>query len=397
MKTLKYFKMKIILLSAVLLLGIASCNIKTEKGTEKTPLETEISGEMRPVRLTPQQIKSLNIETETLAKRAFHGIVEANGQLQVPPQNRASVTAVVGANVKSIRVFLGDKVKKGDLLATLSHPTLIQLQTDFLNSWNQMAYLEKEYARQKKLYAAQVGSGKTFQKVSADYFMLKSDLKNKAAQLRLLQMDPEKIKRGKIYEQVPVVSPIDGYVDQIDINMGQFVEPQKTMFTIINNDRIHADLMIFEKDVYKVKVGQKVHFSVASHPDEMLTATIFAVGKSFQQNPKAVHVHAAFKNRGNGLIPGMYISGRISTKDEYSYALPESAVITEGGKYYIFSVEKEKRGLRFTPVEVAIGQKEEGWVELKLLSPLQPGTLFAHNGAYYIISEMKKNETGEED
>ncbi len=399
MKTKKFLKMKTILIAAFLLFGMTACNVKTENKTGDNPSDTEAetTAGMRPVLLTTQQVKSLNIETETLGKRAFHGVVEANGQLQVPPQNQASVTAVMGANIKSIRVFLGDKVKKGDWLATLSHPALLQLQTDFLNAWNQMAYLEKEYVRQKKLYAAQVGSGKTFQKVSADYFMLKSELKNKAAQLRLLQMDPEKIKRGFIYEQVPVVSPIDGYVDQVDVNIGQYVEPQKTMFTIINNDRIHADLMIFEKDVYKITVGQKVHFSVASHPDEMLTATIFAVGKSFEQNPKAVPVHASFKNRSNGLIPGMYITGRISTKNEYAYALPESAVVTEGGKHYIFSAQKEKEGLRFTPVEVAIGQKEGGWVELKLLYPVKPETLFAHNGAYYIISEMKKSETGDED
>ncbi len=399
MKTKKFIIVKTIFLSVLVLLGLAACNSQPESNAEnnKAETETKTSGEMTPVLLTQQQFKTLDIEIDTMGKRDFHGVVEANGQLQVPPQNMASVTAIVGANVNSIRVFLGDKVKKGEVLATLSHPNLLQLQTNYLNSWNRMAYLKKEYQRQKKLYKAQVGSGKDFQKVSADFFTLKSDLKNLESQLRLLHLDPEKIKQGHLYEKVPVVSPIDGYVDRIDVNMGQYVEPQKTMFKIINNDRIHADLLIFEKDVYKVKKGQKVHFSVASHPDEMLTATIFAVGKSFEQNPKAVHVHASFKNRGNGLIPGMYITGRISTDNDYSYALPEGAVVKEGGKQYIFSAQKEKEGIRFTPVEVVIGQTEDGWDEIKLLSPLKPGTLFARNGAYYLISEMKKNETGDED
>jgi len=383
----------------LLIMGLAACNVQPKSDEENSKAETEAkaSGEMASVLLTQQQFKSLNIEADTMGKRDFHGVVEANGHLQVPPQNMASVTAIVGANVSSIKVFLGDKVKKGQVLATLSHPELLQLQTNFLNDWNRMKYMHKEFQRQKKLYQAQVGSGKDFQKVSADYFTLKGELKNQASQLRLLHLDPEKIKQGYLYEKVPVVSPIDGYVDKIDVNMGQYVEPQKTMFKVINNDRIHADLLIFEKDVYKVKIGQKVHFSVASHPDEMLTATIFAVGKSFEQNPKAVHVHASFKNRGNGLIPGMYITGRISTDNDFSYALPEGAVVKEGGKHYIFSVQKEKAGIRFTPVEVVIGQREDGWDEIKLLSPLKQGTLFAWDGAYYLISEMKKNETGEED
>jgi cobalt-zinc-cadmium efflux system membrane fusion protein len=400
MKTKKFINLKTILLSVILMTGLAACNVKPEtKAEEKTTekAEEKATEGLSPVLLTLQQVKALNIETDTLGKRDFHSIVEANGQLQVPPQNMASVTAIVGANISSIRVFLGDKVKKGEVLATLSHPDLLQLQTNYLDSWNRLAYLEKEYQRQKKLYKAQIGSGKTFQKVTADYFTLKSNLKSQAAQLRLLQMDPEKIKRGTIYEKVSVISPIDGYVDKINVNIGQFVEPQKQIFKIINNDRIHADLMIFEKDVYKVKVGQKVHFSVASHPDEMLTATIFAMGKSFEQNPKAVHVHASFKNRGNGLIPGMYITGRISTDNDYSYALPEAAVVKEGGKHYIFSVQKKNEGIRFTPVEVIIGQIEDGWDEIRLLSPLKQGTLFARNGAYYVLSEMKKDETGDDD
>ncbi|HDO06382.1 MAG TPA: efflux RND transporter periplasmic adaptor subunit [Bacteroidetes bacterium] len=398
MKTTKFINIKSIFLAVILMTSLAACNSQPESNAENSKAETETkaSGEMTPVLLTQQQFKTLDIEADTMGKRDFHGVVEANGHLQVSPQNMASVTAIVGANVSSIKVFFGDKVKKGQILATLSHPKLLQLQTNFLNDWNRMEYMSKEFQRQKKLYKAQVGSGKDFQKVSADYFTLKGDLKNLESQLRLLHLDPEKIKQGNLYEKVPVVSPINGYVDRIDVNMGQYVEPQKTMFKIINNDRIHADLLIFEKDVYKVKIGQKVHFSVASHPDEMLTATIFAVGKSFEQNPKAVHVHASFKNRGNGLIPGMYITGRISTDNDYSYALPEAAVVKEGGKHYIFSVQKEKEGIRFTPVEVVIGQTEDGWDEIKLLSPLKPGTLFARNGAYYLISEMKKNETGEE-
>lgn len=397
MKIIKFINVKSALLAVILMTGLAACNSHPESNAENSKEEAEVSGEMTPVILTKQQFRALNIDVDTIGKRDFHGVVEANGQLRVPPQNIASVTAIVGANVNSIRVFLGDKVKKGDLLATLSHPDLLQLQTNYLNSWNRMAYLSKEYQRQKKLYKAQVGSGKDFQKVSADYLTLKGKLKSLASQLRLLQINPEKIKLGNLYEKVPVMSPINGYVDGIDVNIGQYVEPQKTLFRIINNDRIHADLMIFEKDVYKVKKGQKVRFSVASHPNEILTATIFAVGKSFEQNPKAVHVHASFKNRGNGLIPGMYITGRISTDNDYSYALPEAAVVKENGKYYIFSVQNKQERMLFTPVEVAIGQKEDGWNEIKPLSPFKTATRFALNGAYYLISEMKKSETGEED
>jgi cobalt-zinc-cadmium efflux system membrane fusion protein len=165
---------------------------------------------------------------------------------------------------------------------------------------------------------------------------------------------------------------------------------------VLNNEHIHADLMVYEKDVYKVKEGQKVAFTIESLSGEILSATIFAVGKSFEQNPKAVHVHAEIENKRGLLISGMYITGRISTGNDYVYALPEGAIVNEDGKSFVFLSEQVGDNWKFSPLEVVTGQQEDGSVEIKLLSPLKKGSLLAMNNAYYLLSEMKKSETGEE-
>ncbi|MBU3928631.1 MAG: efflux RND transporter periplasmic adaptor subunit, partial [Bacteroidetes bacterium] len=220
--------------------------------------------------------------------------------------------------------------------------------------------------------------------------------KNLAAQLKLLQLDPEKIKQGDIIEQVPVISPINGFIEKVNVKTGQYVEPQTQMFEILNNDHIHADLMVFEKDIYKVKEGQKVNFSIESQSGESMSAIIFAVGKSFEQNPKAVHVHAEIENKKGLLISGMYITGRIATGNDYVYALPESAIVNDEGKPIIFISERANGIWNFKPEEIITGQQDVGFVEIKLLSPLKKGSLVAMNNAYYLLSEMKKSETGEE-
>merc|ERR1712000_358069 len=147
------------------------------------------------------------------------------------------------------------------------------------------------------------------------------------------------IRQGEIYEQVPVVSPISGYIEKVEVQLGQFVDPQTVMFRIVNTDHIHADLMVFEKDVYKVKKGQKLTFTVESVPGTTLTAEIYSVGKQFEQNPKAVHVHAEIDNKEDFLIPGMYINGKIRTGEEAVPALPEEAIIEEEGNPYIFTAQ----------------------------------------------------------
>lgn len=351
---------------------------------------------MHEVHLSELKFKSLGMKVDTLPVRLLSGVVQANGQLQVPPQHEASVTAILGANVTSIKVLEGDPVRKGQVLAYIAHPDLVKIQSNYINAYNQLQFLEKEYERQKKLYEKKVGSGQKYQQVAADYRSRKGEVKGYEAQLKQLNLNIGKIKSGDVYENVPVISPINGYIEKVFVRTGQYVSPQTQMFLIVNNDHIHADLMVFEKDVFKVKKGQKVHVVVQSVPDTMLSAKIFAVGKKFEQNPKAVHVHAEIDDVRD-LIPGMYINGKIHTEGNSVRALPEDAIIEEEGKPYIFLAkqhnEEDETEWAFEPIEIRTGMIDGDWVEIKLLEPLPKGSKVALNNTYYLVSEMRKSQT----
>jgi cobalt-zinc-cadmium efflux system membrane fusion protein len=93
----------------------------------------------------------------------------------------------------------------------------------------------------------------------------------------------------------------------------------------------------------------------------------------------------------------MYLTGKIATSENKVTALPEEAIITENGEKYIFTAKKVKEGEKeeweLSPLKVVTGQEDDGWVEIKLLQPLQSGEKVVWNKAYYLISEMKKGET----
>ncbi|WP_339698433.1 efflux RND transporter periplasmic adaptor subunit [uncultured Roseivirga sp.] len=367
----------------------------TEKGQVQVEEELSVEGE---VHLSELKKNSIGIKVDVIPTRPLSGVVEANGQLEVPPQHEATVTAILGANVTAIKVIEGDKVKKGQTLATLAHPNLSRLQSDYVRAYHQLQFLQKEYERQKKLYDENVGSGKIFQQTQADYLSMKGEVKGFEAQLGQLSLNIAKVQNGDVYQNVPVVSPIDGYIEKVEVQIGQYVDPQKDMFMIVNNEHIHADLMVFEKDVHKVKKGQDISFTVESVPGVTLKAKIYSVGKQFEQNPKAVHVHAEIEKKNDFLIPGMYINGRIHTGEKAVLALPESAVIEEEGKSYIFTVtppneDNNEMEWGFKAVEIRTGLVDDGWVEIKLLEPLPEKTKVAWDNAYYLIAEMKKGST----
>jgi len=353
-------------------------------------------GSESEVLLTALQVQGMGLQTDVLKERNLGEYVEANGQLEVPPQNESSVTAIIGANVTSIKVIEGDKIDKGQVLAYLSHPDLIKVQTDYINTWSQMDYIEQDYNRQQKLYDENVSSGREFQKAKSEYLTKMGQLKGLESQLKMMGLNIKRIQDGHLYELVPVSSPIEGYVRSVDVKTGQFVQPQKEMFEIVNIEHIHADFMVFEKDIRKVKKGQKIEFKVATIEDKTLWATIHSVGKAFEQDPKAIHLHAEIENKEGLLIPGMYVRGRIMTTEEKVLTIPLEGLAEQDGKTFVFSVNQKfdngKATWVFTPIEVIVGLKSDDYIEVKLLAEYKQGQLFAQNNAYILMAELKKEE-----
>jgi len=345
------------------------------------------------VKLTQKQIDILGITIDQLSEQNLGGFIEVNGKLGVPPQNEAIVTSILGANINIIKAVEGDKVKKGQVLAYISHPSIITMQTNYLQTYNKLTFLEQDYKRQKKLYEANVGSGRDYQLAQSAYSSATGLTKGLASQLALLGISAQRVRNGTISQVAPIRSPINGFIEKVKIKTGQYVQPQTALFEVVNTDHIHADLMVFEKDISKVKNGQTVQFTIESIGSKELTAKIYSVGKSFEEGPKALHVHAEIENKDKNLIPGMYVNARIITKNTLMQALPEDAIFQEGEQYFVFTAEKEADGSwGFIPKEVLIKNTSNGFTAFDFVSPIEKGVLVAQSGAYYLMAELKKSE-----
>lgn len=389
-----------ILLTAFLVFAcLTSCKNSSEEETAHTEEhgdheEEGEHAEMEEAMLSQNQFEALEMRIDTLGQRNMAGFVEANGQLEVPPQNEASVTAVIGANVVDIKVIEGDEVRKGQILAYISHPDIIKIQTEFLTASNQLKFQEKEYSRQQKLYEAGVGSGETFQKAEAEVNNARGKTQGLRSQLQLLNLNPNSIINGTISKQVPIVSPIAGAIQEVNVKTGQFVQSQTPLFEIVNTEDVHADLMVFERDISQVRVGQQVKLTVESLGGMELDAEIISISKSFDRERKAVHVHAEINNKPENLIPGMYVRGRILVEESATIALPEDAVARDGNELYVFKAEREGKAWSFQPVKVTAGSSSDGWLAVNFLNEVSAGTQFAYNNAYYLMAEMQKGEGG---
>lgn len=348
------------------------------------------------VEITQQQAETIGLEMKPLEKRSLGNNVRVTGRLELFPQDRANISPFVGGNVRSVHVIEGDEVSKGEVLAYLEHPDIITMQQEFQEKNDELVFLEQDYERKKTLYDKGVSSGKEFQMAQSKFRSTTSSVNAMRAKLRLLGFNVDEIANGKIYQGVPVISPISGYVDEVLISLGDYVAPQSKMFAVSDNSKIHVDLKVYEKDIPKVKEGQKIFFSVASRPEELLTAEVHSIGKTFEEDPKALHVHAHIENPDRDLLPGMYVEGRIVQDEKSTLAVPEEAVIKEGEQSFIFVLEEnntqEEGKLRFKMVPVSVGVGDLGFVSINPLEEMAEGSKVVINGAYTLSSEMVKGE-----
>lgn len=411
--------------------AIASCNssgkqeveISDNTATNKKQITDKSEEEhSEGIELTAEQMKAVGIEIGKVELKNLSSVIKASGQLEVPPQNKADVTSIIGGVIKRIFVLEGNYVKKGQTVAMIENPEFIKLQQEYLSIKKGHTYTMQEFERQKELKENNAGTGKIYQQAESNLMAERARLTGLEAQMKQFGISPAAIANGNIVTQLPVRAPIGGVVGHININVGAYVDVTKSLMDIIDNSNIHCDLLVFEKDLFKVKVGQEVNFILTNQDNRQITGRVYGINQSFESENKAVIVHAVIKDGAKyKLIPGMYVSALIKVGNQNVTAVPVDAVVKSEGKEYIFIVDeehqepvrdkdqekKEEEGdkkeesksdenkLAFKMVEVITGVSELGYIQITFADKAPENARVVTKGAFYILSKTKGGEEEE--
>jgi cobalt-zinc-cadmium efflux system membrane fusion protein len=345
------------LISTCFLLTALSCSSPTKK--EVSPEANEKKS--NEVILSDEQFQSIKIQLGSIESRSLSGSIKANGMLDVPPQNLVSISAPLGGFVKSTELLQGMRINKGEIVVVLEHPDYIQLQQDYLDNKNQLEFLEKEYNRQLDLSKENVNALKAVQQSKSTYLSTKARVEGLKAKLKLVNINPADIESGEIKNSVNIISPISGFVSQVNVNIGMHVNPIDVMFRIVDTDHVHAEAQVFEKDIPKLKIGQRAHILLSNESKERL-AKVFLIGKEITTE-RTVRVHCHLEGEDANLIPGTYFSAIIETGLNSVYALPVDAIVNFEAKHFVF-VEKDASAHRYELLEIKTGASDGEYMEI---------------------------------
>ena len=378
MKAIPYFK----LLALTLAVLLASC------GSKEQPKEEAHKEEAADVAtLNEKQIKTIGLETASLQQRKLSGVIRANGKLDVPPQQLISISIPYGGFVKNTELLQGVHVTKGQLLAVIENPEFIQMQQDYIEAKSQLDFAKTDYGRQQDLAKENVNAQKTLQQAKATYQGLLGKTNGLKAKLKILNIDAASVENGDIQPTINVYSPINGYVTQVNANIGSFVNPQDVVFKIVDTEHLHAELTIFEKDLPKIRIDQRVLFTLANETFER-TATIHLIGREISAD-RTVQIHCHLDKEDKDLLPGMYLTAVVETGNSKVWAITDSAIVTFEGKNFVFI---QTNGTTYKMLEIKTGISEAGYTEIELTGELQASSKIVTKGSYSLLSKLKNSE-----
>lgn len=372
--------MKSIFVILMISLIVASCGgTKSEETEAVAAIETTVT-------LNEAQYKSANIVTGKLEKREISTILKLNGKIDVPPQNMVSVSTPFGGFLKSTKLLPGMHVKKGEVLATMEDQQYIQLQQEYLTVKSKLSYAENEYNRQKELNQSKASSDKVFQQTEMDYKMQRISLSALAEKLRLININPDNLNESNLSRSINVHSSIDGFVSKVNVNIGKYVNPSDVLFELINPEDIHLNLAVFEKDLDKLSIGQKLLAFNNNQPNKKHPCEIILISQDLSAD-RSADVHCHFEDYDKTLLPGMYMNAEVEIKLQNALSINEDAIVSHEGKDYVF-VEKGNR--RFEIVEVKKGVTENGFSEISTLDGKEMlNASIVTKGAYALLMQLK--------
>ncbi|OYU84496.1 MAG: efflux transporter periplasmic adaptor subunit [Flavobacterium sp. BFFFF2] len=339
------------------------------------------------IEVTKAQFKAQNMQLGHPEITIFQEEVKTTGTIDVPPQNKAKVTSFVGGYIKSTRLLVGDVVKKGQVLVTLENTDYIDLQKDYLELAEQIGYLESEYKRQKTLFGEKISSEKNYLKAQSDYLRTKAMYQGLKDKLRMLHLNISDIEKGKFSSEIKIYSPIDGNISVMKANVGQFIAPADVILEIVDPHHLHLELAVFEKDILKIKEGQKIKFKVPEASNDHFDANVHLVGKSIENENRTINVHGHLdESIQQRLLTGMFVEANIGIGSKQALSIGKEAVVTEEGKNYMYSLVKTtQQSYWFKKIGVQKGKENEQWVSLEFTRGCSVQSNILVKGGYDLV------------
>ncbi len=311
-----------------------------------------------PFQFTLQQSQAnwANVRTQIVASSEAGATIRLTGRVAVNERERRAITAHFPGRIENLYAdYTGRYVQRGERLATLYSPEMMQAQQELIQ-----AYANRE--DQPRLY-------------------------NSARQrLKLFNLTDGQIdnivQSGQASPTLDIYATQSGFLTEREVTEGDYVNTGQTLFAIAGLGQVWVELDAYENQVGQINKGQQARVEIPAQPGNNFSAEVEFVDPFLDPQTRSARVRLSVANRDNILKPGMLVTATIETETQQELIIPATAVLWTGERSVVYVRDQQREGFSFQFREIETGARTgEGYI---VQSGLSAGEEIAVNGVFAI-------------
>jgi cobalt-zinc-cadmium efflux system membrane fusion protein len=351
------------------------------------------------VRIGPDAQRTIGLQTATVREGTVAGEITTTAVIKPNDYRLVHVSPRIPGKAISVQAQLGDLVKPGQVLAELDSIELGQRKADYLRAKANLDVDRRNYERERKLYKQQISSEKEFLDAKGAFERSEANYQSARETLKLVGLSDREIDSltwnpvgGHPLSHFPLTAPLSGTVIERHITVGELIQPDETVFTLADLSDVWVLVDVYEKDLGKVGMGDRVQVSVDAYPGQVFEGKVDYISNIVDSKSRTAPTRVAVPNPEGRLRPGLFATVRLSLRTAAragSLVVPASAVQRVNDKPAVFI--EQKPGV-FAIRYVSLGNVTDR--EAEVLSGLRSGERVVSAGSFYLKSSLLKEEIG---
>lgn len=341
--------------------------------------------------LSDKELEEFAIKLGKAGSGSIKETLTLPGEIIVDPDRLIHIVPRVSGITKQVYKTLGDSVKTGDLLATLSSRELAEIKAEIEASRSRYELVRTTYDREKKLMKDGLTSEREF--LEAQQIRDNAYIEYKLSKQKLhaigIEQNFEYCNDDCDFALYEMRSPGDGVITKKHIVQGELLNEQSLPFVIANLDYVWIKLTVYSKDLEKINIGQKVKV-VSGYDIPDIDSVINYVNPIVSEETRSAMARVVIENKNQKWRPGLFVSAMVTLSDFTSdIVIPKTAIETIDNQSVVFIKTEEG----FEPHPVKLGRSDHTHVEV--LDGLASGEQYVTKNAFVLKAQMQKSSFGD--
>ncbi|MDN3658406.1 efflux RND transporter periplasmic adaptor subunit [Ferruginibacter paludis] len=273
------------------------------------------------------------IHIDSASSGNIENALKLSGEISFSDSKVVKVFPFSSGKVMEVKVSQGDKVNKGQVLATIKSVEVAGNYSDLSTAENDYNISKRQLDNEASLYKNGIASEREYSEAKENYSKAATAVQKLKEQISINGGGHTNIGGSYV-----ITAPIAGYVVEKKINAGAFIRADNTenMFTIGDISEVWVWANVYETDITKVKEGYTANVTTLAYPDKIFTGIIDKVSQILDPETKVMKIRVRLKNDNLQLKPEMFANITVLNKEgQDAISIPATAIVSENGNNYV--------------------------------------------------------------